>query len=253
MGHERLGALPRTKRWRDVVQGIGEYAGGDIRIAEVATATIDNVRDRIEGIREDEGMRATLQFLVGLSVASRQEEPAHYSPWNIHLPDEPSPLMLGVALRSWVNQRSPGGEYCELATQAATDSFSQWKSRYKVVQAGLFEEDPHPYSSWKKAGRGDGFSELALFFFSNFTRRYLNYFLEREASSELATIGDRERFDADVSKHAIETAKITQSLAAGWFNKHAADGLPGESEVDGFLNYALGKVKEELLRERGDI
>lgn len=219
-------------------------------MSEVATATIDNVRDRIERIRHDEGVRAVVQFLVGLSVASRYEDPVHYRPWEIDLPQKPTPLSLGLALRKWVNQRSPGGEYCELATQAATDSLSQWRSRYKEVQVGLFENDPHPYAGWRKADRGDGFSELAHFFFSNFTRRYLNYFLEREASSELATIQDRERFDADVAEHAKETARIAQSLAAGWFNKYAAQGLPREDEVDGFLNYALGKVKEELLRER---
>ena len=26
MGHERVGALPRTKRWRDVVSGIADAA-----------------------------------------------------------------------------------------------------------------------------------------------------------------------------------------------------------------------------------
>jgi hypothetical protein len=250
MGHERLGTLPRTKRWHDVVQGIGTYPEGDVRVAEVATATIENVRGRIERIRHDEGVRAVVLFLVGLSVASRQEDPVGCRPWEIDLPKEPTPLSLGLALRKWVNQRSLGGEYSELATQAATDSISQWGMRYKEVQTGLFESVPHPYAGWRKTGRGDGFSELAHFFFSNFTRRYLNYFLEREASSELATIKDRERFDAEVAEHAKETAKIAQSLAAGWFNKYAAQGLPREEEVDGFLNYALGKVKEELLRER---
>ena len=250
MGHERLGALPRTKRWHDVVEGISAYPGGDVRVAELAATTIDNVRDRIEKIRDDKGVRAVVQFLVGLSVASRQEYPVDYRPWEISLPEKPTPLSLGLALRKWVDQQSHGGEYSELATQAATDSISQWRSRYRDVQAGLFEDEPHPYSEWRKAGRGDGFSELAHFFFSNFTQRYLNYFLEREASSELATIQDRERFDAEVAEHAKETAKITQSLAAGWFNKYATQGLPREEEVDGFLNYALGKVKEELLRER---
>lgn len=250
MGHERIGALPRTKRWLNVIQGIGAYPGGEVRVAEIARATIDNVQGRIDWIRNDDGVRAVVQFLVGLSVASRQPNPRSFAPWEITLPENPTPLALGLSLRRWVRQRRGGGEHTELAMQAATDALAQWKRRYQHVQGSLFDAEPDPYAAWKKAGRGDGFSELSHLFFTNFTRRYLNYFLEREASSELQTIRDREQFDAEVRSHAAETAKITQSFAAGWFNKHAAEGLPSEKEVDGFLAFALGKIKEELLRER---
>lgn len=53
----------------------------------------------------------------------------------------------------------------------------------------------------------------------------------------------------DVSRHAFETAKIMQSFAAGWFNKHAKEGLPTNASMRGFLRLALGKLREELRRE----
>jgi len=55
----------------------------------------------------------------------------------------------------------------------------------------------------------------------------------------------------DVSQHAFETAKITQSFAAGWFNKHAKSGVPTDREITTFLTLAFGKMRAELQREAG--
>ena len=93
-------------------------------------------------------------------------------------------------------------------------------------------------------------------FLSKYTERYLKYFLEREASIALNTVQDRQNFSDNIaehinaiSKHAFETSKITQSFAAGWYNKHAKNNLPTDGEVESFLKLAFGKIREELWRE----
>lgn len=53
----------------------------------------------------------------------------------------------------------------------------------------------------------------------------------------------------DVSRHAFETAKITQSFAAVWFNKHLKTGLPDDEAKAAFLSLAFGKIRDELRRE----
>ena len=53
----------------------------------------------------------------------------------------------------------------------------------------------------------------------------------------------------DVSKHSFETAKITQSFAAGWFNKNAAKDQPSIAQLRHFLSYAFEKLREDLRRE----
>jgi hypothetical protein len=80
--------------------------------------------------------------------------------------------------------------------------------------------------------------------------------LEREASSALPSLDAREAFEhnlrahiQEVSHHAFETSKITQSFAAGWYNNHARDSQPSDSEIQGFLAIAFGKLQEELQRE----
>ena len=109
---------------------------------------------------------------------------------------------------------------------------------------------------WRRANNAEGFCEVARLFFSKFTERYLNYFLGREASAVLANAGEREQFASQlrehvdtVSKFAFETSRITQSFAAGWFNRHARDQAPSLDELEGFLSIAFGKMREGLMRE----
>lgn len=250
MGHERLGVLPKSKVWRDIVSEIGDYDGSGEHIAKIASATIEPLRERLRFIHGDQSMIAAFQFLVALSVSVRESEPRNALSYiNIDLPKTPTPLSLGMALHKWVKQNDGRAEYAQLTSSAATDAIVAWQERYKDDQQSLFDLPTHPYEVWRKAGDGSGFSDLARFFFAKFTERYLNYFLEREASAELRNVADREKFDQQVALHAHETAKITQSFAAGWFNKNAVQEMPTEKQIRGFLSHALGKIREELSRE----
>ena len=96
----------------------------------------------------------------------------------------------------------------------------------------------------------------AFTFFSNFTKRYLEYFLEREAAWTLKNIDERKHFKekletlvSEVSVHAFETAKITESFSAGWYNKNVKDKIPSDRKIQGFVDYAFNKINSELLRE----
>jgi hypothetical protein len=252
MGHERVGVLPRTKAWRDVVHEIGNFDGSEEAISNLASSTIKNVRDRLRHIENDESIKAAFKFLVGLAVAARSHEPeAYLSELGINLPTNPTPLALSVALHKWVNSKSTSAEYRELAAWAASDAIVAWQNKQRSDQLKLFDVPEHPYEIWYKAGDGRGFSEIARLFFAKFTERYLNYFLDREASAQLGNFERRERFSSLVEQHAFETSKITQSFAAGWFNKNAIQRLPSDQEIDGFLNHALGKIRDELTREEG--
>jgi hypothetical protein len=120
----------------------------------------------------------------------------------------------------------------------------------------LFEPSDGFLESWHQIGQGAGFCELARLYFGKLTERYLKYYLERTASAVLPSLGQREQFRTDldtridtISRHAFETAKITESFAAGWFNKNATEGVPDESTLTGFLHHAFGKLRDELRLE----
>lgn len=256
MGHERVGSLPRSKRWRRIVEQIHGSPQSDTIIANISGETLKNVRVRLDRIQTDPGVNAAFQFLVALSICATSPQVTSDASLPIDFKDNPSSLQITIFLRQWVETHQSSLEYAEIAQSAAADAIVKWTRRQKV-QGDIFSGEPSAAEVWDKAASGAGFCEVARLFFANFTERYLNYFLEREASSVLPNIEDRERFAIgirnhinNISNHAFETARITQSFAAGWYNKHARNRLPSQREIEGFLSIAFGKIREELLQEQ---
>jgi hypothetical protein len=147
-------------------------------------------------------------------------------------------------------------EYGQLAVAAAADALSSWLREHRTSQIPLFQPSTEFYDSCRGLGSGAGFCELSRLYFAKLTERYLNYFLDRAASASLPDLRRRAHFQremrshiTEVSQHAFETAKITQSFAAGWFTKNTREGLPGAEQIAQFLSLAFGKLRDELRRE----
>lgn len=250
MGHERVGQLPRTARWRELVARTGAaQSRGDIE--RIAADTIDAVRGRLGALGREGGTQAAFGFLVELACASRDPEGA--------APDlraNPSALQLVSALKERVDADADSREYAELATRAAATAIMQW-TREHEQRLDLFEGPASAQQVWSRAHTGAGFSELARVFLGDLVGRYLKYFLEREVSERSSGVAQREQFVRQLSehvdaitKHSFETSKIAQSFAAGWYNKHAKEGAPSAPAQRAFLRYALTKLRNELARER---
>jgi hypothetical protein len=70
MDHECVEAVPRTKRWTDVVGSIGGTAAFDGTYANSRTPPLENVRSRLRVIQRDAGVIAAFQFLLGLILSA---------------------------------------------------------------------------------------------------------------------------------------------------------------------------------------
>lgn len=192
MGHERVGVLPRTRSWRAVIDLIGGALDSPKSLAHLANATIENVRSRLFRVHEDAGVKTAFRFLIELSTPqSVRQPPAAVEP-SLNLAHDPTPLQLAAALRRRVAEHKESAEYADLAQKAATDTIAQWTTCQKQ-QPTLFGDENRVTEIWRNAQSASGFCEVARLFFAKFTERYLNYFLEREASARLSTVQDRER------------------------------------------------------------
>lgn len=272
MGHERVGTLPKTQKWRGLVgqiAGLGRSGAGSsgaggpgaevpvVEVAEIAEQTVRNVSDQFRRAHLDAGVRAAFEFLVLLAVAGRSPDPRGVlSEHGIEIPERTTALSFAKAANSWLALNEDSPEYRQMARSTVSDTISAWYRENKPPQDRLFEPPEDPFSVWRKAGSGTGFCELARLYFASFTERHLNYFLEREASAVLPGFGERDQFGErleehveGVSKHAFETARIAQSFAAGWFNNNAMDGVPDQEAIGRFLSVAFGKIRGDLLRE----
>ncbi|MDB9822661.1 hypothetical protein OAC89_03080 [Deltaproteobacteria bacterium] len=258
MGHERIGTLPRTKRWRAIVDAITTLSSfSSTEVAQLADSTLHNVSGRFLSIYKDKGVQAAFGYLIALATSHLPCSSGLTSP-ETSLHENPSPARIVKNLRDWVKCHTKSHEYAEIACRAAADTIAGW-TRTHSKQHLLFDDSSTAHSIWTQSSNGAGFCEVSRSFFSHFTGRYLKYFLEREASAQLFSIKTREDFTRNlhqhidqISQHAFETSKITQSFAAGWYNNHARTSRPSDTELEGFLAIAFGKVHEELDREAGE-
>lgn len=257
MGHERLGSLPRTRRWLAIVEDISLSQGYDDKVADLANRTLYNVRARFTKLHTDTGVQAAFGYLVSLATASIPRSTGLSSPEK-GLEGNQSPARIAKNLSDWVNRHAASQEYAEVACRAGADTIAGW-TKSCTAQGLLFEARGSAIDIWSESANAEGFCQIARSFFAHFTERYLRYFLEREASAQLFSFEARERFTTslhdhieDVSRHAFETSKITQSFAAGWFNNHARESRPNDAEIRGFLAMAFGKLQEEMQREAAE-
>jgi hypothetical protein len=259
MGHERLGFVPKTKRWQTLVGDLVKFANDKVDISSLAGRTLSNVRSRFQNLPEDDGVNAAFSYILSLSCAAKAGSPNDaLRKLGLKASIDDSAFHISKDLSRWVDQRTGSREYAELAKAAAIDVVSAWDAKVRAGYDNLFGKADSDSDVWRKASNGSGFCEVSRMFFAKFTERYIRYFLEREASAILVNPTDRDRLRSELhfhvnelSRHAFESAKITQSFAAGWFNKHTKERFPTDREIKGFLRYSFGKMREELrLQEK---
>ena len=260
MGHLRTGCIPKTRKWHELVSSISSSSGlDDIAYSEIAEKTLEASNRFLRKLPYDEAFQCCFQFLVTLSIAGKNEDVGESAKkLGIVIDGQPTKLNLSKALRDWIKSKQPKSfnpEIASLARQATADTIASWINEISTDnQLSLFSVEEDPYKPWRISSKGHGFCELARNFFSNFTERYLNYFLSRTVNANLRTYDERFLFNDAINKnsekvaqHAFETTKLVRSFSAGWFNKHTKkESPPSFKDVQGFLVHSLEKLREEF-------
>ena len=256
MGHERLGLLPRRKPWTEISSELADSVNSFSREpSKILSRILEQVQTRYEHLYADKGVQAAFSFLVALSTPTKASMPNSLVDIGNPVSEGGSVLRVTAQLLDHIRSNIESAEYAELSGRAAADTITEW-TKTRTQQQSLFGDESTADSVWQGI-TGSEFCEISRLFFSRLTERYLRYFIERDLTSAALTMEFRERFDSaisthldDVSRHAFETSKITESFSAGWFNKHAKEQRPTDNEIYGFLRVSSGKIREELFRER---
>jgi hypothetical protein len=254
VGHERIGLLPKTKRWRDIVADIEKSASDSALPASIADNTLAAVGSKFAALATDPAVLAA----IGLFIRWGRELRLHPE---AEIRDLADPTLISAVQeldRECRSGRAPP-ETRELVLRAFADALQTWRADNVPRPQDLFEPDVHR-GRWRDLGTGAGFCDAMRLFFGSLTARYLNYFLEREASSVSTSLAARREFDRaikdrvdDVARYAFEAAKIAQSYSAGWFNKSVSSRRPTDAETKNYVAYCVHKLREEFRRERATL
>ncbi len=256
MGHVRLGVLPESRKWRQVVEELRLGAG----IGEIAGLAAEAAETSLQVAAGDPAFLHSFWLLTQVPLAARGPIFAEdLGRLGINVTGPPSLMMVVAAISAAVDRhaREHGGrtDLGEMAQMAAVESLI---ATVAPALPSLF--GPSPEDVQRAIGRfagGDRFAALAREFFARLTHRTLDYFLSRELSNHIGAgrrfrdDGARSQFEQALGQHCREASRIVEEFAGGWYGKgvYQGEGLT-QDDVGRFAPVAFKKIRAELRKRR---
>jgi len=252
MGHIRLGRLPRTRQWKQVVALLEGGAG----TAQLANATITAAEKGLNLAAEDKGLVETIWLLSQLPLAARKDNfAAALREVGLDVSDAPGLMEIVGAVSDAIDRRlaNNGGrtDLGEMAQMAASETISE------VVGGrlpSLFAPTPNDVrTEFARLATNRQFSTFARDFFARLTNKCLNYFLSQAIAHHVGegrrftTLAQQSEFSKALDTHCREAAKIVEEFSGGWFSKTNWENKGiSRDKAAGFSHVAMQKLVAEL-------
>ncbi len=255
MGHVRLGKLPTSRKWKDVVAFL---TAGDVDVSALANAIFKAAETALKRATQDPAFVEVCWLLIKIPQAAKSEDfAAALKELGIEAPSGPSLLDVVIGFDAAIEKvmRSPGDRATDLGEMARQAGIA---ALYEVTQerlptlwvAGKADET----TTLATLASPDKFGELAQRFFTKLTERNILYYLDREwpkhiRSDKLAhSISDMSLLEGSVRRHCEETTLIMRAFSKDWLAKNVY--VKGRSvtpqQTRNFASVALRKIRAEL-------
>lgn len=256
MGHIRLGYLPRTRKWIQVLDLIGGGAG----TPQVAAATMEACQRGLLKASKDPGLIHAVWLLTQIPLASRGEKfIGELRKLGLKVTDTSGILEIAGAFSAAVDAHLSqiGGrtDLGEMAQMAAAETITALVAPKAESLFGTTPEDVQKalrdFSTTKQ------FGGLAKEFFARLTRRYLTSFLSKElsnyvggsSSGRFANVDSSTDFTRALDLHCRQAAVIVERFSGQWVSKtEYLEGITPEKVATKFVPVALKKIRAELAK-----
>lgn len=252
MGHVRIGTLPRTRAWRDVVQLIAD--GADV--TAIADATMRAAEKAFSFIQKDPGFKEAVWLMTQLAIAAKMPDPGdHLASVGIHLSKETSLAEVGMAVGIALDHANSGknhSDFPEIAHNALVGTVSEHIRDKLPTLFSPTSEDVHLALS--ALGKKKEFGEFGRTFFSKLTNSSMEYFLSKTLATHLGegqrfvTMNQMCVFEKALNTHCHEASVIVEDFCADWFSKHRFEGGGNitRKEAEGFGWKCIEKMNSEF-------
>lgn len=257
MGHIRLGNLPKTRNWQQVV----ELVAGGGSVSDIAGQTATAAERGLAGAGDDRALVESFWLLTQLPLAARSDDYVNeLRECGLRVQDAPSLMELIGAFSGAVDEKVDRAgartDLGEMAQLAATETISSMVGERVPTLFGTTTEDVR--SCLREFARPRNFSLLAKSFFGRLTNRYLSYFLSRTLSdhvgpgSRFENIEAHSQFNDALDVHCRQAARIVEEFAGGWFSKTNFEGGISREAAGRFAHVAAKKISSELRKRSGE-
>ncbi len=252
MGHIRLGNLPRTRKWLQVVALIEGGAGA----AQIANATMTAAEQGFKLAAEDKGLVETIWLLTQVPLGAKSDDFGQaLQNAGLDVSDSPGLMEVVGAFSDAIDKKltNNGGrtDLGEMAQMAASETITQIIGSRTQNLFGTTSDDVK--NAFSKLATNKQFSIFARDFFARLTNKCLDYFVSKAVSHHVGegkrfrTLAQQSEFTRALGTHSREAAKIIEEFSGGWFSKTNWE-KKGISRKDaaGFTHVAMNKIVAEL-------
>ncbi len=263
MGHTRLGKIPTTRKWNEVVSLVagtqGMTSSPEADISSITSRTMAAAQGALDKSVDDPGVRYTFYLLTQIALASRKDNweavlAAHgLRVANVHTVFDFT-AEVQDAIDRYVRQSPRGAtDISEMAQQAAGEALLSLSRGHSHSLFGESSEDVRemmrPLSTKKR------FGELGQRFFGRFVARFLNFYLSRITAAQIGAkriqdAGDFARFEDSLKLHCDQSALIVRDFCGAWYSKTEYKQGVDLENTSGFLAVAMQKLRAELEQQK---
>ena len=265
MGHTRLGEVPKTRKWNELVRQVAGrgMSGGAFpaaaSVGAIAARTLDAAQRGLDRAIDDPGVRYTFFLLTQVALASRTSDwEAALGEHGIRLSDDSTifdfTVELHGAIDRYISRNSSGAtDLSEIAQQSAGEALT---SLAGVRALNLFDGNKEQLQkAIRTLSTKKGFGELGQRFFGRFVARFLNFYLSRITASALGSprlpdVGDVALFNDALRSHCDQSARIVRDFCGEWYSKTEYQKGINLENTSGFLAIALKKLRGELGQQK---
>ncbi len=264
MGHTRLGEIPKSRKWKDIValmsnaQFMSSNPVFKDEVEMIAVRTLDAAETGIERALDDIGLRYTFYLLTQLALSSREENwEEKLSKHQINISKLSSTFDLiseiQISIDDYIFENGRATDISEMAQQSIGETISKMVEPKANTLFGTGKEEVQ--SAIKSLSTKKGFADLGQKFFGHFMTHYLNFFLSRVTAAQVGTgklrsVEDITKFNQVLQTHCEQTAKIVRDYCGEWYSKtEYMKGINIENTSD-FMSVALKKLKSELKKQK---
>ncbi len=252
MGHTRLGRLPRTYRWKEVVSLL--ESGADL--SSLADASFKAALSGFQLVPADSGFVTTIHSIIELAAAAREKDVASaLESAGIDRESQSSSFSLLAAVSRKLSAELESAVPRSDAGKIARDAFVESLTRQVQAKTGsLFQEGSSDVRKLTSPFRGNQFKSLMHEFYSTFTSRYVSYHLSRElpnhvgAGKRFSDLSQHAEFNKAFDLHCRQTVRIADEFTPGWVGKAAFEKNISRQSVKKYAHVAFKKIASEFQK-----
>lgn len=254
MGSVRMGNLPRTRDWREVILLLHHGASA----AQIGIASLHAARQDLASASKDKGLLFTVQLLAALPHAARADSFSQtVYPLGLTCLEDPDRHTLAAAFCEAVDQHLAGNigrtDLGEMAQMAAVESLqSQLASQGEFFDLqGSSSCRDHLFDLARPQAFGSYIARFAARLLFKILDNYLSRALTLHVGEEqrFANLADVAAFYEALEVHCCETSGVLTRFVPDYLHRHEIE--PGQLTPEKLRDFVHGlatKLGKELQR-----